>query len=187
MPDSTDYTRGPTHPNTAGYARYECKGGDDSGSGYMRWRSEEYREHTAGTRRESVGVYEHRLLATLLPEYDDQPLSDVFDDLAGSDVHHTTGCKWLNVIESDRFEAVFGDRHGLEVLDHAEHAAMSTPTRTQLRAFAADAKTDLETSTPDRCARCEAAPDTLVTFEGGDTEFCLSCAQATADGRAIEL
>jgi len=186
--DTPDYALGEPHGNVAPYARYETKGGHDSGAGYMRWRSEERIPTTNGTRRKSVAVYEHRLLATILPEFEDKPLSQVFEELDGSDVHHVSGVKWLNCINSEWMEAAFGHEHGIEVLDHAEHAAMSAPSRTELRAYAEDTKREQERpDADDRCADCGEDADTLATFDGTDARYCLGCAKQSADGRKIKL
>lgn len=185
------YVVGPVHPNTQDYATFETKPTEnytddrhDTGGGYERWRSIEYRPETRVDRKEDVYVPHHRLLAVVACYPSDVPLGEVLDDLRGRDVHHNApevvgdrGVEWDN-------------RPGcLEVLDHGRHSQI---TQQELLRYAKDRKQRVESeeSAPiddaDDCREC--GSDGEARVDGLDGVFCLGCATDRAgDGRTVEV
>lgn len=189
-PDPYRYVAGPTDPRTKGHATFRTKppayddrsGTWDSGAGYERWRSNEFRPHTARRGKESVYVSHHRLLAVVECYDADEPLGDVLDDLRGRDVHHTTGSKVCNFGASPNF-----DEPGLEVLDHGDH---SERTQAQMRAWGEDAKRaarDDGPADPDRCGRCDVESDVLWQCEDFDGVRCSEHAKLEAEDSPLEV
>lgn len=176
--DDCPYVRGPVHGNVKDTATFETKpsviysdGSRDSGGGYERWRSTEYREHTPGDRREDVYVYHHRLLAIVACYPLDMPLPEILEDMRGSDVHHESeehdrGVEWDNRPET------------LSVVDHGDHASItaSAPSRTELRAWHEDAKREQQAQQgPPRCPRCREESDLWFEHEESGKVVCVDC------------
>lgn len=157
----------------------------DTGGGYERVRSKEVRPHTARDGSEDVYVSVHRLCAVAWCYDAATPIEDVLADLAGRDVHHTTGVEWANFGESPNFAEA-----GLEVVGHGRHSEM-TATQSEMRAWAADAREVVETeqvtassSPSSSCVRC-GGEDACARVEGVEGVLCLEC--ATAAGSSIEI
>lgn len=193
---SSPYELGPVHPNTQPYATFETKPRAwlpnqerwDSGGGYERWRSYEYRPHTLGGRKEDVYAPHHRLLAVVACYPLEMPLSEILDDLHGKDVHHTMGVEWLNFGESPNF-----DEPGLEVIDHGRHSEI---TQQQRLTWAKDKKDRVEAVESEplggrrECVGCGIGDDEagMARVEGVEGVRCLSCAREVGgDGRSIEV
>ena len=100
-------------------ARFETKPGSDSGSGYERWRSYEFRPSTDVKGKEDVYVAHHRLLAVVECYAASTPLWAILADLDGKDVHHANAVKWDNRPEN------------IETIDHGEHAALHATTASE--------------------------------------------------------
>lgn len=174
------------------YARFEnAKPGHGSGAGYERWRSTEYSEHTAGSRREDVYVAHHRLLALLHPDLVDEPIEVAASIVGENDVHHRNGVKWDNRLERPEYEddPERCDGPNLQLVEHSRHAEI---TQEQVRAWAADEKRERERHesgyVPEAmCEGCGEPTDTLATSPGFDGERCIECATAATDGEPIEL
>lgn len=177
---SGDYVLGEPHPNTLDYATFETKPSppDYTGGGYEHWRSNELRECTPGTRKEDVYVSHHRLLAVVACYPADEPLGAVIDDLAEKDVHHESGVPWDNRPEN------------LSVVNHGQHSEI---TQTQRRAWAADAKREVERTeqqalnTPDTCGYPGCDADGIAESPGFDGVRCIPHAKAECDGETIQL
>lgn len=172
--DEFPYVIGPTDPRTKKCATFEhAKPGDGSGAGYERWRSTEYRPHTARQSSEDVYVSVHRLQALLLPELFEKPIEDAIAELDGADVHHSNGVKWDNRLS--RREA--DGETNLEVLDHGEHASV---TQSEMRAWAEDAKQQAATAEPEPaptagCTRCGTTDDMYVVADDLAGHVCVEC------------
>lgn len=177
------YDRGPTDARKT-HPRLETKptvhysdGRVDTGGGYERIRSTEWRPETSRREKEDVYVAHHRLLAVAACYPADMTLADVLEHLDGRDVHHTSGVEWDNRPDT------------LEVVDHGTHSQI---TQAQMRAWAADAKRDLNQREGDgdqsvlvndgpRCGNCDTADGVLVRcvdFEGVRCHECLPPAEA---------
>ncbi|GGL57789.1 hypothetical protein GCM10009039_14960 [Halocalculus aciditolerans] len=179
-----DHVIGPTPRQTQGYASLRTKPTTqltdtrvDSGGGYERWRSTEWRPHTARQGKEDIYLYHHRLLAVVACYDVDDPIEDVLADLAGRDVHHESGVEWDNRPSN------------LTVMDHGRH---SETTQAQRRAWAADTKRDVETaSEPETdesvCVACGEPAETPCRSEGFDGVRCLGCAMRDAGDHSIEV
>lgn len=89
-------------PRSLPFARYERRG-----DGYCRWRTS-----VGGEERY---VYEHRLLATLLPEVEE------LDDLEGRDVHHRLHVRELNVLGLEADIPELDEEPLLEIVESEEH------------------------------------------------------------------
>lgn len=199
------YVVGTPHPNTHTHPNVSTKpspviserwtdGGitvrNDTGGGYERARSTEYRPHTSRRGKEDVYASIHRLCAVAWCFPDGTTAEDI--DMAGMDVHHTTGVEWANFGDSPNFQdpdGVTGDgevaKPGIEVLGHAEHSSV---TQSQMRAWGEDAKRTVERgSEPDRCPECDAEPETWATSPAVDRYECLRCVTRKTDGGAIEV
>ena len=175
--DRWAYQYGPVHPNTQDYATYYCKPWTHgcTGSGYMLWRSTEWRDHTPRQAKEDVYVAEHRLLAVVACYDSDTPIEEVLADLDGKDVHHKSGMPADNRPDN------------LAVIDHGRH---STITQADRRAWAADAKREVEQETFDdaeRCPGCGQEIDVECTSPGFSGVRCVSCAKGECDGEPIEV
>lgn len=149
----------------------------NSGGGYERFRSWEYRPETPRDGKEDVYVYHHRLLAVAWLFPDGWTAEDILAELARRDVHHSapeidadTGIKW------DNREAC------LHLRDHGRHGEI---TQAQMRAWAEDSKRDAYADPePDGCSDCgEDAP--LWVSPDFDGERCLDCALAANDGATL--
>ena len=116
-------------------ARFETKAGSDSGAGYERWRSYEYRPSTEIEEKEDVYVAHHRLLAVVECYAASMPIGAILRDLDGKDVHHENGVKWDNRPSN------------IETIDHGEHAAMHASTASETPT--PDAGGDLEVPADD--------------------------------------
>lgn len=186
-PDPYGYVVGTPHPQTQGYASFEYKAHapGNTGGGYPRWRSTEWRPHTAARDKEDVYVPVHRLCAVAwcLPDGtlgDDVRLSD----LDGVDVHHNLGMPAANV---DPASPNFDPDDALEVVDHGTHAER---TQAQVRAWAEDAKRSARDDGPtddDRCGRCGAADGSLWACDDYEGVRCTECAKVDSDGAALEV
>lgn len=182
MSKASQYVAGTPAPNQKGHATFETKGGDGSGAGYERWRSTEWRPHTARQAKEDVYVPVHRLLAVVACYPEDMAIEDILEHMADKDVHHRApeaegdrGIKWDNRPDS------------LVVIDHGRHSEI---TRAEMKAWAEDAKRATQQSSieenAETCAVCDES-GTLATIPGESGAFCLDCARDVADGRPIEL
>lgn len=194
MPDSSPYTVGPatyrspharleTKPSSV---RYEYWDGErykavfDSGGGYERFRSWEYRPHTPGDKKEDVYAYHHRLLAVAWLFPDGWTAEDILPELAGRDVHHSAP-------EVDR-DIGFKDDNRECCLHLRDHGGHSSITQADMRAWAEDSKADAyEPPEPERCGRCGGDLDTPCTSDDWSGRYCLSCAQAASDGSPIKV
>lgn len=183
MPDNP-YVIGDAHANQLGYARFETKPAAwtgrrwDTGSGYERWRSYEYRPETSRVGKEDVYVSVHRLCAVawLLPP--DAPLSA----MQNVDVHHNYHVEWANFGESSNF-----DEPGLALLEHGRHSEI---TQAELRAWGEDAKRQAAGEIDDdgvACVRCSETPDVACESPDWDGIACLECAKRLSDGATIEV
>lgn len=145
----------------------------DSGGGYVRVRSNEYRDHTATQGSESVYVYLHRLCAVAWCYPDDMDVSEILEHMDGRDVHHTTGVEWANFGESPNFE-----KDGLEVRGHGDHSRI---TQAQMRAWASDAKESAQRGVSPVadgggvCGECGTSEGAMATTDDLEGEFCLEC------------
>lgn len=172
-----EYVLGDAPPQRHDFARFETKppSPGDTGAGYERWRSWEYRPETSRQGKEDVYVYVHRLLAIVECYPGDMPIDEVLRDLDGKDVHHQSGVKWDNRPEI------------LEVIDHGHHSSL---TQSQMRAFGEDAKQQAKSDAPadpDRCERCGDTDGPFGTSDGFDGVRCLDCATAECDGEPIDM
>lgn len=178
--DGSGYVLGAVHGNTKPYASFETKqtaeyldGTTGSGGGYERWRSYEYRPETSRQGKEDVHVYVHRLHYLVHPDLMGVSISEAIRELGGCDVHHQNGCRFDNRLDN------------YELLDHAEHSAL---TQAELRAHGEDAKqaaVAAPTEIPEFCDGCGGEMDWECTSEGFDGVRCLSCAKQDADGHTI--
>lgn len=157
-----------TKPSVHGY----------TGGGYEHWRSYEVRPETPTRGKEDVYVSVHRLTAVVACYPTEQPIEAILDDLRGMDVHHRSGVPWDN-------------RPGnLEAVPHGRHSEI---TQTQRRAWAEDAKREVEERErqpldADECARCGAVETTLAECDAWPGEQrCIECARKTANGHEVRL
>jgi hypothetical protein len=192
------YQLGQPHPQTNTHPTVETKptstyadGRVDTGGGYERVRSYEYRPHTARQGKEDVYASIHRLCAVAWCFPDGATAADI--DLRGKDVHHPppgeshpdaddhhTGVEWLNVHDSPNLPDA-----GLSVMDHGRHSAV---TQADKRAWAEDSKATLAAaSQPDTCPDCGAEPETWATSPAVDGHECLRCVTEKTDDGAIEV
>jgi hypothetical protein len=175
---------GTPHPNQQAYATLETKPTThytdrktDTGGGYERWRSYEWRPETSRRSKEDVYVPVHRLAAVVWCYPDDMSVTDILADLHGRDVHHKSGVGWDNREDT------------LTVLGHGEHSSVTNAER---RAWARDAKATVDdpeaVGKEDRhCAACGASDGALATTESLDAVFCLDHVMDRADGETIEV
>lgn len=165
--------------STARCATFEYKAHAEgyTGGGYPRWRSIERGPEVSRPGSGEVFVPVHRLAAVLWCYDAATPLPDVTDDLRGRDVHHTLGMPSANLPDA------------VETRDHGDHSAV---TRTQLRAWAADAKRDRERQQQRReqgeqCAAPGCDAEVAATFADASERYCIECATDHANGRTIEI
>lgn len=190
MPDDTEYVVGDAPPQRQDSATFETKptgydrrGRQDTGGGYERWRSYEYRPETAGDRKEDVYVAHHRLLAVVACYPDDMAVGEILDHLDDKDVHHSAP-------ETDRDVGVPWDNRpdAIEVVEHGRHSAI---TQREMKAWAEAAKEQARapppSAAPDECRRCGDAADVLAESAAFEGRRCLDCATATAGGATIEV
>lgn len=193
---TSPYELGAVHGNTLPYATFETKPPAwlgtrwDSGAGYERWRSREWRPETSKKSKESVYVPIHRLLAVITCYPMEMDLGDILEHMKGRDVHHdcpevhrSWGVPWDN-------------RHDvLSVIGHGEHSEI---TNADKRAWAEDAKNEIKesqqatfatgggtsTGAATECAACGASgrETTLATSEAFEGVRCLACAKEGIDG-----
>lgn len=190
--DPHDYELGPTPPQTKGHATFETKpstvyadGSRDTGGGYERWRSTEFRPETPRQGKEDVYVAVHRLSAVAWCFADGVTAAEI--DLCGKDVHHahpddwSTRVEWLNVHDSPNFPDASIEVHG-----HGEHTSI---TNTERRAYAEDAKADAadDAPDPDRCGACGDAAALLAESDDWEGAVCLDCSTRLSDGAPIEV
>lgn len=185
MPEQPpEYVVDDARPQRQDYASFETKPAAwtgtrwDTGAGYERWRSWEYRPETPRRGKEDVYVSVHRLAAVawLLPRH--VPLSA----LAGVDVHHNAP-----EVDGDRGVPWDNREDAIELLGHGRHSEI---TQAELRAYGEDARRAVEdepATDDDRCAECGAVADTLATSDDWDGSACLDCALELSDGAAIEV
>ena len=179
--DACPYVVGPTY-SRKDRPTFEYKSGspDHTGGGYPRVRSIEDGPEVSRAGMGDVFVSIHRLAAVVWCYDTDEPLGDVCDDLRERDVHHQLEMPSANL-----------PGH-IEVLDHAEHSKRTGADRTRQRAWFEDAKRDAERREQGRgdaetcdADRCDG--EAAATFDGVAESFCLECATARADGRAIQV
>lgn len=172
--ESNSYVRGPTYARSD-TPTFEYKAGATgySGGGYPRVRSSERRAHTPGDGTDDVFVPIHRLAAVVWCYDADRPIESVLADLSTKDVHHELGMPAANCPDA------------VEVVEHARHAEI---TQAQRRAWAEDAKREVEreqqaalTATP----TCDCGADAEATVAG--TDYCLECAMETARGTELTI
>lgn len=180
------YVVGSPHGNQRDHAAFEFKQAapDNTGGGYPRWRSYEFRSETPGTEKEDVYVAVHRLCAVAWMFPDEWTAEDVLrsGQLLGADVHHELGMPAAN-LEGE-----------LSLRDHGEHSEI---TQTQRRAWAEDQKQAVEererqplgqTAEDGICARCGDPADPLAECDAWSGESrCLRCAKETSNGQEIRL
>ncbi|ADJ14432.1 hypothetical protein [Halalkalicoccus jeotgali] len=183
--ESPPYVLGRAPIQQMAYARFETKPptpNGDTGAGYERWRSYEYRPETPGQEKEDVYVSHHRLLAVIACYPIEMPIEEVLEDLKGQDVHHN-----CPDVDGDR-GIPWDNRHdGIEVLDHGEHSSI---TQAEMRAFAEDIRRERECSSAEnatRCERCDTRDGPFGTADGFDGVRCLECAVREADGGPIDM
>ena len=188
-PSAAEYVLGDAPPQRKDYATFETKppnytatGKRDSGAGYERWRSYEYRPETRGVEKEDVYVAHHRLLAVIACYPLEMPIEEILEDLDGKDVHH-------NCPDVEKNHGVpWDNRHdGLETLTHGGHSKITT---TQMRAWGEDAKRQAEEPPePDEegCVSCDDTDGPLATSEDFSGKRCISCATEAADGGTIDV
>lgn len=168
------YVVGATHPNTLPYATFAFKrpSPDHTGGGYPRWRSVEWRPHTARQSSEDVFVPVHRLTAVAWCYDDEWSVGEILRDMDGKDVHHSLGMPSATV------------RGELEVIDHGEHSSV---TQAERRAWAEDEKRRREQDRfgVETCA--VVGCDSEVAARVGGERYCLECATENADGERIEV
>lgn len=153
----------------------------DTGSGYERVRSYEWRPHTSRRSKEDVYAYHHRLLAVawLLPDDEHNGFLGLLD---GMDVHH-------NAPEVDADVGIPWDNRedALEMIDHGDHSSLTNAER---RAYAEEdkqrANTPDEPSTP-TCGRCGDESGTLCESDDWSGQYCPQCAKQASDGAPIEV
>ena len=184
-----EYVLGAASPQRKNCATFETKpanftkgGKRDTGAGYERWRSYEFRPETRGIEKEDVYVSHHRLLAVVACYPMDMPLSEILEDLDGKDVHH-------NCPDVDRNHGIpWDNRHdGLETHTHGGHSEI---TNTQVRAWAEDAKRQAdEPPEPDvdECVSCGDTDGPLATSEDFDGKRCIGCAADASNGGTIDV
>jgi len=178
----SEYVRGPSrarkHPRleTKPTTQYTDRR-HDTGGGYERVRSTERRAHTPGDRREDVYVPVHRLCAVAWCYGPDWSVEEILADLAGSDVHHTSGVEWDN--REDCLTVMAHDRHAS--LTNSDRRAIAESSKRQVEAARQRGLDEAE------CAACGAVTDTLATSPGFEGERCLDCATRDADGAEIRL
>ena len=167
-PQQQDHATLETKPSVHGY----------TGGGYEHWRSYEFRPETPTRGKEDVYVSVHRLTAVVASYPADQPIEAVLDDLREKDVHHRSGVPWDNRPEN------------LEAVPHGRHSEI---TQTQRRAWAEDAKREVEEKerqpvAADECAYCGEVADVLAECDAWPgEERCLGCAKDTANGHEVRL
>ena len=172
---ASEYVRGPTYTRQDA-ATFEFKSGAPgyTGGGYPRWRSVEAGPHTPGDTKRETYVAVHRPAAVAWCYPDDWSIAEIFDDLAGKDVHHQLGMPSAN-IEGE-----------LEVVDHGDHSSL---TQAQRRAYAEDKKrqAEREQQSLDTGPTCDCGDDATATVAG--VEYCLDCAMdvASRTEQTIEL
>lgn len=191
-----EYSLGPVHGNTKSCATFSTKPTTqltdrrvDTGGGYERWRSTEYRPSSSVGRKEDVYVPVHRLSAVAWCYPEDMEVGEILQHLDGRDVHHTVGVEWANFGESPNF-----DEPGLQVCDHGRHSEV---TQAQMRAWAEDAKESAREgagqmvagggTAGERCAECGDSEGVLATTENLEDNYCLGCVRERADGDTIEV
>lgn len=174
---TSPYVAGEAHPQQKDYATLETKPSvaEYTGGGYEHWRSYEFRPGTPTRGKEDVYVSVHRLLAVVACYPSKQPIEAVLADLREKDIHHCSGVPWDNRPEN------------LEAVPHGRHAEI---TQTQRRAWAEDAKREVEQERQDvnECAYCGEVVDVLAECDAWPGEQrCLGCAKETADGHEVRL
>lgn len=181
MPTPESYTIGAADPRQQGHATLETKppaytdGRRDSGAGYERWRSYEFRPHTARQGKEDVYVPVHRLTAVVSCFDSGTPLSCIFETLDGADVHHESGIPFDNRPDN------------LTVVDHGTHSEV---TQAQMRAWGEDSKRQARDETPAEravCGRCGDEADVMCESSDFEGERCLACAKVDNDGATLEV
>ena len=182
MSTGSSHVIGEPHPNQRSHATFEFKQADPdrTGGGYPRWRSYELRPETPGRQKEDVYVSVHRLCAVAWLFEDGRTAEDILrsGDLIGADVHHELEMPSAN-LESE-----------LSLRGHGTHSEI---TQTKRRAWAEDAKRDIEEreSRPigaDECARCGAVETNLAECDAWPGEQrCIECAIETSNGHEVRL
>jgi len=190
---SSSLVLGTASPQQSLTARFEFKEADQSsrggrGGGYARWRSWEWREHTARQSKEDVYVPVHRLCAVAWCFPDDWTAADILDsgELVGADVHHDSGLPSVHVEDGGP-----NDIPGLLLADHGTHSAI---TQAEMRAHGETARRDAEaveqtglTGPADCCDNCGDETDVFAESSDWRGRYCLSCAKQESDGATIDI
>ena len=179
MPDASDYVRGETYARRE-RPRFEFKPSATgyTGGGYARIRSTERRAHTPGDGTDDVFVSVHRLAAVAWHLPEGTLGEDVhLDALDGVDVHHRQPDS-----DAPGMPAANGEAW-TETVTHGTHSEI---TQSQMRAWGADAKREVErerergrTADPNACDRCGEIVNVLVEATAYDGQRCLDCGQAS--------
>jgi len=190
---SSSLVLGPASPQQSLTASFEYKAASQStrggrGGGYPRWRSWEWREHTARQSKEDVYVPVHRLCAVAWLFPDEWTGADILDsgELVGADVHHDSGMPSVNVEDGGP-----NDVPGLLLADHGTHSEI---TQAEMRAYGETARREAEafhetgvSGSPDCCDNCGTETDVFAESPEWSGQYCLSCAKEESDGSTIEI